>query len=170
MNYRKIEPDELKRILERHKEWLADNTNGERADLSMANLRMADLRMADLREADLSGANLRMADLREADLSGANLRGANLSGADLSGADLRWADLRMADLSWADLIIFQFQKHMAYFTFDGSLRIGCLVMPISEWVIGYEEIGRAEGYTAQQIKAYGAFIEICRSMFEEATE
>ena len=54
--------EKLQEILEKHKLWLNDEPDGERADL-------------------------READLREANLSGADLSGANLSGADLSGAN-----------------------------------------------------------------------------------
>lgn len=56
-----MEKKELVAILQQHKEWLADNTKGNRADLQGA-------------------------DLYGADLSGADLRGANLRGADLQGA------------------------------------------------------------------------------------
>ncbi len=109
---------DIKKILEDHAAWIADNAQGKRADLSEAylrgaNLSEADLSGADLSEADLSeaylsGANLSGADLSEADLrgaylSGANLRRANLRGANLSEADLRGADLRGANLSEADL-------------------------------------------------------------------
>lgn len=58
MKYKKITADELDKFLRKHKLWLADDPQGERADLSRA-------------------------DLSRADLSGANLSGANLSGADL---------------------------------------------------------------------------------------
>ena len=84
----KLKMTDIKKILEDHAAWVADNTQGKQADLSWANLRDANLR-----DANLSGA----------DLSGANLRWADLSGADLSGADLREANLRDANLSWADL-------------------------------------------------------------------
>ena len=104
----KLKMTDIKKILEYHAAWVADNTQGRRADLSGANLRGANLRGADLsgadlREADLSGADLREADLREADLRGAYLSEADLSGADLREADLSGADLREADLSGADL-------------------------------------------------------------------
>lgn len=62
-----MKPDELKRIIASHADWLAGR----------------DGQQANLREADLSGANLRDADLSGADLSGASLSGANLSGANL---------------------------------------------------------------------------------------
>ena len=66
---------ELKDMLDKHKEWLKDNSKGKRfvlkssADLSYADLRSADLRSADLSSADLSYANLRSANLHSADLS-----------------------------------------------------------------------------------------------------
>ena len=86
-------PDQLKRILDDHASWLAED-GGQRANLSFA----------DLSWADLSGANLIGADLSWANLSGANLIGADLSEANLRGADLSGADLRGADLSGANLI------------------------------------------------------------------
>ena len=184
---RTISEQELKDILDKHDKYLNNKEGGERADLSSADLRSADLRFADLRfadlrsadlrsadlsSADLSSADLRFADLRSADLSSADLRSADLSSANLSFADLRSANLRFAnlsfaDLSSADLIIFQFQKHQAFFTFDGSLRIGCHVLPITEWAISFEEIGQKEGYTSLQIKMYGQFIKMCLELFME---
>jgi hypothetical protein len=146
------------------------------ADLRSANLSSANLSYADLRSANLSSANLRYADLRSANLSSANLRYANLRyadlrSADLSSADLRYADLssadlRSADLRSADLVVFQYQRHWAYFTFDGFLRIGCHHLPISEWFLGYKELGKAEGYTEDQILMYGNFIKSCVELFD----
>ena len=95
--------EELVSILNKHKMWLRNYMEGERADLTGADLRGADLIGTDLRGANLHGADLRGADLRGADLTGADLRVANLYGADLRGADLRGADLRGADLRGADL-------------------------------------------------------------------
>ena len=83
--------EELDKILENHKHWLAEDCEGW--ETMRANLYGADLREANLRGADLREANLREADLHGADLCGANLRGADLHGADLRGADLRGADL-----------------------------------------------------------------------------
>jgi hypothetical protein len=139
---RVISEQELKDRLEKHGKYLRGEEDGSKANLSGA---------------DLSGANL----------YGANLSRANLSGADLYGADLSGADLSGANLSGANIVTFQFQKHFASFTFDGVLKIGCLMMPISEWVIGYKEIGKREGYSDEQIEAYGGFIELCLRMFEK---
>ena len=95
---KKITKIQLAEILKKHKLWLVDDDNGERADLSRADLSGADLSWANLFRANLSEANL-----FRANLSGANLSRANLSGADLSGADLSGADLSEANLSWANL-------------------------------------------------------------------
>ena len=78
--------EEIKKILENHKNWLYGKPDGFRADLQGADLQgaglwRADLRKANLREADLQGADLQGADLRGADLQGANLWGANIQGA-----------------------------------------------------------------------------------------
>lgn len=85
--------------------------------------------------------------------------------ADLSSADLSYANLRSADLSSANLLIFKFNRNTAYFTLDGTLRIGCICMPITEWVLCYAEIGAKEGYSPTEIKAYGALINICLDTF-----
>ena len=90
--------EELNAILEKHKKWLNDESDGERANLSGACLSGAYLSGADLSGAKLSGAYL-----YRADLSGANLSGANLSRADLSGANLSCANLSGAYLSRAYL-------------------------------------------------------------------
>ena len=94
---------ELDIVLKKHKAWLSDEPDGERADLRWADLREANLSGADLHGANLSGADLHGADLRWADLRGADLRGADLREASLQRADLRGADLRRANLRRANL-------------------------------------------------------------------
>ena len=111
MDYRKIENDELTKIIENHKHWIDEDVDGwedmmadlSRTDLSRANLSRADLYGANLSRADLYGANLYGANLSRANLYGANLYGANLSLADLYGANLSRANLYGADLSRANL-------------------------------------------------------------------
>ena len=83
--------EELNEILELHKKWLVDKTDGKKADLRYADLRYADLRNADLRYANLRDAYLRDADLRKANLQYANLQYANLQHADLRKADLDYS-------------------------------------------------------------------------------
>ena len=93
MKRKVITREELDKILRKHKLWLADEKDGERADLSRADLSRADLLGANLLGADLSRADLSGADLSGADLLGANLSGANLSGANLAGANLDFSVL-----------------------------------------------------------------------------
>ena len=83
-----MEQEKLQEILKKHKKWLNDEEDGERA-----NLRGANLCGANLSGAILFGANLRGANLSGAILFGANLRGANLYEADLFGVDLDFSCL-----------------------------------------------------------------------------
>ena len=123
-------------------------------DLSGANLRGANLRDADLRDADLRWANLSGADLRGADLSGADLRGANLSGADLSEADLRGANLSGAR---GPFTTGYFGGHDAVAA-GGYVSIGCERHTYGEWLANYKAVGAANGYSADMIADYGAWI------------
>jgi hypothetical protein len=93
MGMKKITQAELEVFLRKHKLWLVNDPEGERADLRCTNLSGA----------DLSGTNLSGADLYGADLFGANLSGANLSGADLSVTNLFGANLFGANLFGANL-------------------------------------------------------------------
>lgn len=100
---KKITRNELEIILRKHKLWLIDYSDGQRADLRDADLLGADLRWADLRWADLQGADLRMANLWGADLRMADLRMANLLGAKLHETDFFGVNLQRADLRGIDL-------------------------------------------------------------------
>ena len=61
---KKYTQEEIKAIIELHKQWVSDNARGDRADLRGADLRWAKLGFADLRGADLRWAKLSGADLR----------------------------------------------------------------------------------------------------------
>ena len=102
--YRAVSQEELKQILEAHRQWLeSDGKEGKQADLSGANLKRANLWEANLQEADLGGANLQEVFLTKANLQKANLWEANLQEADLGGADLQKAYLPRANLQGANL-------------------------------------------------------------------
>jgi len=154
------------------------NANLQNANLHNANLSNAYLHKADLSHADLSNANLSYAYLSNANLSNANLsyaylHNARLSHADLSNANLSYAylsnaDLSRANLSNANIVTFQFKKHIAYFT-GKDLRIGCKTETLQDWQNDYEEIGKKNDYTEQEIKMYGRFIEMCIEIQNEET-
>jgi hypothetical protein len=106
--------EELDRVLELHRQWLAggggnpyDPKSGRAklagAHLAIADLRGVNLRDASLKHANLAGADLRYANVRAADFLGANLRQANLQCANLRGANLRYARVRQANLYYANL-------------------------------------------------------------------
>ena len=103
MKKRTITAKELNKILEKHKKWLNNEENVERADLRDTNLIGADLRYVKLQRADLQRANLQYADLRCINLKDSDLRFTNLSGADLGGANVERADLRDTNLQYAHL-------------------------------------------------------------------
>ncbi len=99
---------DLNSVLEKHRKWLNNEPDGERAYLRRANLREvnfdgADLRVANLREANFGGANLRRANFEGANLEGANLQGTDLAGANLRNSNLQGANLEGANLEGADL-------------------------------------------------------------------
>ncbi len=179
--------EELNDILRLHKLWLNDDENGVRANLSEANLSGAYLSGAKLSGANLSGdnlsrANLSMANLSGAYLSGADLSRANLSGANLSGADLSRANLSGANLSGADLNLTKISdtEYLVKTLFiNGSrnsvswygcnqIQIGCHKKEISWWLENYNEVGKREGYTPDQIKEYKTYIDMCKQMQESA--
>ena len=100
---RKLNAQELNKILELHKKWLNDEPDGKRADLHGADLSDADLSGADLSGANLSGADLYHTNLYHANLYHANLYHANLYHANLSDANLYHANLYHTNLYHANL-------------------------------------------------------------------
>jgi Pentapeptide repeats (8 copies) len=119
---RKVSVEELERILEKHKEWLADKVRRLEGVEELPpglgrlleqhkewfddarrlgwNSRQADLSRTDLRE---HGGRVRKAQLHKANLSEAQLQGAYLMGAQLRGAHLERTQLQGANLNGADL-------------------------------------------------------------------
>ena len=98
-----MDQETLKEILRKHRLWLKDDPNGERANLRHADLADADLKNTDLSYANLADANLKSANLRYANLEGANLENANLEDANLEDANLRYAVLEGTHLTNAIL-------------------------------------------------------------------
>jgi len=102
--------------------------------------------------------------------SNVDLSSANLLSADLSSADLRSANLSSADLRSADLLIYQFRKDWAYYTFDGMIRIGCEFHKVDTWLKDYRSIGEKNGYDKIEIEMYGKFIEMCAAHYQTLVE
>jgi hypothetical protein len=51
-------------------------------------------------------------------------------------------------------------KHSVTNCAHGSIAIGCQVHTFAEWKAKYKAIGKAAGYTAEQIKEYGLLIAL----------
>ena len=101
----KVTADELRAIVQAHKEWLqSDHKRGKRADLRQANLRLQRLIGVDLSAALFDGANLIGAELKGATLTRASLRGTNITDGNLEGCSLAGADLSRATLRNATLV------------------------------------------------------------------
>ena len=100
--------EDLNEILAKHKLWLEEKEEGERANLQGANLQRADMRRANLQGAnlqcaDMQGANLQCADMQDANLQCADMRRADMQGADMQCADMQCADMQCADMRRADM-------------------------------------------------------------------
>lgn len=93
----RVSPDDLRRILDAHDEWVASKgKRGRRAQLAFMDLSGAGMRRANLSGADLSGTNLSHVDLTEARLMGACLSGAYVRDSMLSSANFKRAVLTKA--------------------------------------------------------------------------
>jgi hypothetical protein len=43
-------------------------------------------------------------------------------------------------------------------------------MSVTEWILGFKEIGKENGYTNEQIILYGNFIEMCLNHFKRSNK
>lgn len=122
-----ISQKELSEILEKHKKWLNNEEDGERADLSYTDLSYTDLNGVKLSEADLSHADLSYADLSYADLSYADLSHTDLRFADLQGANLYNITLKSVKRTWLVTVnnIGSRYAETLYFADDDNVRCGC---------------------------------------------
>lgn len=99
-----MDEDTIASILEKHRKWLIDEPDGERADFAKMNLSEENFSGVNLTQANFSGSNLTGAHLAWANLYKADLSGASLVKANLTEAHLAWANLRGSDLTGANLI------------------------------------------------------------------
>lgn len=86
-----------------------------------------------------------------ADLTGANLRGANLTGANLLYANLSGAN--------GQFCTGYFGKHHAIAA-GGYISIGCQRHTYQEWLDNGEQIGKANGYSDDEIDDYMSWIKL----------
>ena len=121
---------------------------------------------------------------KKIDLSDSNLRGSDLSDSDLRYSNLSYSDLRDSNLSYSNLsgsdlsdsigiVSFTFKKHLAVSFFNKEIlttKIGCEQLPTIEFLAKHKDIGIKNGYSEEEINAYGAFIKLCLENMESRNE
>ena len=60
----------------------------------------------------------------------------------------------------------QGSRHALYAVSLTELGIGCRVYPVTEWLKRYKAIGRANGYTPEEIAEYGLHIKYAAKWLE----
>jgi hypothetical protein len=141
--------EELRIILEKHSEWIKDNSKGERANLSGSDLSRSNLRWSNLSGSDLSGSNLRWSDL-----SGSNLSGSDLSGSNLSGSN--------TDKRYIQISCIGSRKDMTTYCFeDDKIWCGCWQGTLDEFEIRVKETHKDN---KQYLAEYLGFIKYLRGL------
>ena len=51
-------------------------------------------------------------------------------------------------------------KHFVTHSARGQITIGCIPLPVPEWLEQYEEIGRLNGYSKRQVAEYKRYIDL----------
>ena len=143
---KKYTQEELDMILAKHKKWLNDEEDGEKANLSSA-----DLRYTDLSSADLSSANLCSADLSYANLSSADLSYANLCSA-------------ISDLKFISLSCIGSRKGMTTYCFNNdTIWCGCFKGTLQEFE---EKVNEKHKNNEQYLKEYRGAINYIKFLKE----
>ena len=57
-------------------------------------------------------------------------------------------------------------RHFVNFCAKGILKIGCHELKIDVWLKKFKTIGKENGYTEEQIKEYGLYIELAKKLNE----
>jgi uncharacterized protein YjbI with pentapeptide repeats len=132
---RKIEQNELDKILEQHELWL--NSNGKevkRADFHETDLSDLDFSKKILRRVNFQGADLRSANLEGAILESAVLEGVNLDDANLFEANLKFANLKQTKFKGADLLLTDFRtsENFDFADFKGAKNLAHAILDESQ--------------------------------------
>jgi hypothetical protein len=68
---------------------------------------------------------------------------------------------------WLPLQI-QGSRHFVNIPDGENIQIGCKCGSVDWWLENYEQIGKSEGYTQEQIKEYKRYIDLAAEMIKEA--
>jgi len=133
-----MKQEELLSILELHKKWLATELGGVKANLTGANLIGADLSWANLSWANLTGANLKRANLYIA----ANDHAIGLP-----------------------LIVGNPTGKHRIVAGMGSVRIGCRIYSLHDWIINLGYIGENNDYNKKEVAKVGRYLKLLASSY-----
>lgn len=159
INYQRLDPEEINKIWNGHREWVKSNgTAGRRADVVGADLKnapfwMVNLEGASLIDCDLRGtgcteANFSRADLSRTDFQGAALSYAIISDAFLPETDFRCAKLASTNLSRSNLSSANFESAMlSEAQFEGAWLYGA---SFRHAILEHAKLKFAKGVSAKQ--------------------
>ena len=117
---RELTAEEVKEMLEQHKLWLADRSQGKRFDARDC----AFPKGFSFDEQDLRRAIFIRAKCDEKSFRGADLRGADFRWASASRSDFRGANCARADFSWANLYTSSFLGAEGHWVTTGAFYGG----------------------------------------------
>lgn len=87
------------------------------------------------------------------------IRGGVIRGGVISGGDWKKAPLQI-----------QGTRHFVNISEKGKLKIGCKDFTFDFWLKNFKEIGKAENYTADEIKEYELYINLAAKLYANDTE
>jgi hypothetical protein len=148
-----------------------DESNLKLAKFVGANLYGARLCFTKCQHVDFVKAHLGKSSGFKANFYGSKFNDANLKGASLFKANLEWADFEGTNLECTDLDKTRLEgAKLKYLRIGGSkhtvtayadqIGIGCYIRSFKWWLENYEEVGKKEKYSPEQIKEYGNKIKM----------
>ena len=77
-----------------------------------------------------------------------------------------YGNARVSGGQW-DTSPLQIQGSKHYFNVCdvGKIRIGCILKSIDEWERDFEQVGKKQGYTEEQIREYGLYIQLAKQLY-----
>lgn len=69
-----------------------------------------------------------------------------------------FANLEGVNLKGTNIITFQANRHFAFYH-EGMVKIGCISKSLKEWLEKYEQIGKENNYSDQEIQDYGNWLK-----------
>ena len=130
---------------------------------SLAGANLAECEFVDCRfhSANFEGAILKNALFKDCCFDNANFGSNNFDGIGLVRCSLRGSAL--------EGYICQLRGSMHSVTVCNPIvHVGCMSLPIDEWLHQYEELGRLSGYSLAEVDEYGEYLKAAKSFIDAA--